>query len=679
MRSKAMTLTMMVMVMVMVIAVGTASAGTIWQAADEGALLEREGERRIIPDRYRTVALDAAELDVVLSTAPFETAHPKGLSDVTLPLPLPYGGELQLRIVESPVMARALANAYPEIRTYRVFSASDTSIRGRADWTPHGFHAMVRTPEGTVFVDPYVPGDTRHYISYYRHDHTRTDSSFTCLVGDEADPQPGREWTAPKTGERSYGTELRTYRLAVAATGEYTQFHGGTVVDGLAAVVTAMNRVNEVYERDAAIHMELVANNDQIIYTNGATDPYTNDNGPAMLSQNQSNLDNVIGSANYDMGHVFSTGGGGIASLGCSCYSSYKARGVTGSPSPINDYFWIDYVAHEMGHQWDANHSFNGNESGCGGGNRNASTAYEPGSGSTIMAYAGLCGSQNLQYNSDDYFHGVSLDEITSFSQFGYGNVCASVTSTGNTPPTVDAGPDYTIPYETPFELTGSASDVDGDDLTYCWEEFDLGPAGHPNSPVGNAPIFRSFDPMSSPMRSFPKATTLVNNQQIIGEILPSTDRTLHFRLTVRDNQVGTGGVADDTMTVNVITSAGPFQVTNPNSQITWQGPGPHLVEWDVAGTDSSPVSCSMVNILFSTNSGYTWSQTLASGVPNDGSHEVYLSTFDTDFARLRIECEDGIFFDISDSRFTVNGAVAAIFTDDFESGNTSSWSTVVP
>ncbi|MCP4250319.1 MAG: hypothetical protein GY778_25025, partial [bacterium] len=320
------------------------------------------------------------------------------------------------------------------------------------------------------------------------------------------------------------------------------------------------------YERDVAVRMTLVANNDLVVYTNGATDPYTNNNGFAMLGENQSNVDAVIGNANYDIGHVFSTGGGGVASLGVPCRTSLKARGVTGLPSPNNDVFYIDFVAHEMGHQWAGNHSFNGSSGNCSGGNRNASTAYEPGSGTTIMAYAGICSPQNIQPNSDDHFHNISYQEIVNYITNSFGDNCDAPTATGNTPPTPDAGDPFTIPINTAFELCGSATDPDGDTLTYNWEQFNLGPTGHPNSPVGDAPIFRSFSSSLSNCRLFPQLSDLLNNTQTLGEILPSYARTLTFRMLVRDNRPGGGGADYDQVDVVVSDVGGPFLVTSPNT-----------------------------------------------------------------------------------------------------------------
>ena len=649
---------------------------TVWTDVDESLIGAVAEDRLIVPQSYRTVAVVEGELAVVLAQAPEEGAE----SNVELELPMPDGTKARFTVWSVSIMAPELAERYPEIRTFRGQGVDDPAMSAVFDLTPAGFHAMILRPGGTVYIDPYRRHDAVHHISYFRSEAVQAQGaqSFSCGFEGVAHPLGQDPGEAGNTKALS-GSQLRTYRTVVAATGEYTAFHGGTVPAGLAAIVTAMNRINGIYEREVAIRMTLVATNDQVIYTDAGTDPYTNNNGFAMLGQNQSNVDNVIGSANYDIGHVFSTGGGGVAGLGVSCIAGSKARGVTGSGSPIGDPFWVDYVAHEMGHQWGANHTFNGSSGACSGGNRNASTAYEPGSGSTIQAYAGICSPQNTQNNSDDYFHGISLDEIISYSTAGSGNNCPVMTATGNQPPVVDAGDSYVIPSNTPFALTGSAIDPDGDPLTYCWEEFDRGTAGHPNTPVGNAPIFRSFDPVDIPTRSFPKISDLVNNTQTMGEILPTYSRTMNFRLTARDNRVGGGGVADDTTTVEVVDSAGPFLVTAPNTSLTWDGSGPHTVTWDVAGTASAPINCASVDILLSIDGGQTYDGSLLLGTANDGTASVFAATQDTTTARVKVVCSDNVFFDVSNQSFTIVGANGFIFIDGFESGNTGAWSGATP
>jgi len=479
----------------------------LWRDVTEAGLNIAQAARRIVPDRYRTVALDAAVLRDVLSRAPLEFTPAAAGTATFLELPWPDGGARTFRIDESPIMAPELAAQFPALKTYSGQGVDDPTASLRFDWTPQGFHAMVLSADGTVYVDPYAPGNITNYISYYKRDYRRpAGQTFTCGVTDTASAAADRQYGGPY--QPAHGTTLRTYRLALAATGEYTAFYGGTVNGALNGIVTSMNRVNGLYERDLAVRMVLVANETSIIYTNGNTDPYTNNNGSTMLGQNQSNLDAVIGTANYDIGHVFSTGGGGVATLNGPCNGATKARGVTGSPSPSGDGFDVDYVAHEMGHQFGADHTFNGTTGSCGGGNRSAAHAYEPGSGTTIMAYAGICGAEDLQPHSDDDFHADSQTAIIAFIT-GAGNTCAVSPATGNTPPVPDAGADYTIPQSTPFTLTGSATDANGDSLTYDWEQFDLGTASPPNTDDGTRPIFRSFVPSTSSSRTLPKISDI--------------------------------------------------------------------------------------------------------------------------------------------------------------------------
>ncbi len=628
----------------------------LWKDVNETTIIEKN-DRRIIPLFYRTVELDLNRLEAVLNQAPMEFTESAKTKKVVISLPMPDGTFSRFYIVNSPVMEIELAVKYPEIQTYAGQGIDDPTATVRFDVTPAGFHAMILSANGTVFIDPYSMGDVANYISYYKKDFIVPESrrkEFICNFETDIEMANKIADLMATSGAKYSGTQLRTYRLAVATTGEYTAYHGGTVAKGLAAVVTSINRVNGVYEKEVAVRMVLVANNDIIIYTNASTDPYTNNNGGTMLGQNQTNLDNLIGNANYDIGHVFSTGGGGIAGLGVVCRTNNKARGVTGSPAPVGDPFDIDYVAHEIGHQFGANHTFNGDAGNCSGTNRNASTAYEPGSGSTIMAYAGICSPQDLQMNSHDYFHLASIMEIVTYTTLGFGN-CPVPTSTGNNAPVVSAGTrGFSIPINTPFVLTGTATDPDGHPLTYCWEEYDLGLAGHPNSPVGTAPIFRSFRGVSSPSRTFPKISDIISNTQVMGEILPSYSRAMKFRLTVRDNRAGGGGVGWDSISFSVTNTAGPFQVTAPNTAMSLPGSSLQTVTWNVANTNIAPVNCSNVKILLSTDGGNTYPTVLAANTPNDGTEIITLPNISTSQARIRVEAVGNIFFDISNANFTI-------------------------
>lgn len=631
----------------------------LWSDINQ-AEIALQGERRIVPTRYRTLSLDAATLQSILAVAPMEFSAAAADSPTEIWLPLPDGTFGRFRVVESPIMEPGLSAKYPEIKTYAARGIDDQTAYARFGWTYTGFHGIIFSDlHATVYIDAYSTNDITHYISYFRTDYTRTFTEpFT-----QYEPEVIDQFESIITSEQELviGEQLRTYRLALAATGEYSIYHGGTKPLVLAEMVIAMNRVNGMYERDTAVRMVLVANNDLVIFLDPNTDPYTNNSGSAMLGQNQTTLDNIIGNANYDVGHVFSTGGGGIASLRVPCVTGSKARGVTGLTNPVGDPFYVDYVAHEMGHQYGGNHTFNGNESSCSGGNRNASTAFEPGSGTTIMAYAGICGSQNIQPNSDDHFHTHSIQEIVAYTTTGNGNTCPVITNTGNSAPTSEAGTGgFTIPINTPFILTGSGTDPNGSDvLSYNWEEYDLGPAGHPNSPVGTAPIFRSFPSAPVPFRVFPRMSDIVNNTQTIGEILPSYARALNFRLTVRDNNVSpsAGGVHYDLITFSVTDQAGPFLVTNPNTAINWAIGAMGIVTWDVANTTNSPVSCTGVDITLSTDGGYTYPVTLATGTANDGYHAVTIPNNATTQARVMVKCANNIFFDISNVNFTIQTA----------------------
>jgi len=638
------------------------SADGIWKSMDRRVADEAGVFAWIRPEAFAAFTLSRATLTDVLDAAPTEAEYAARGAHAQILLPMPDGEYAAFRFVNAPVMEPELAAMYPEIRTFLGQGIDDPAAVVRFDITPAGFHAQILSPSGAVYIDPLNRGDDSAHASYYKRDYATNHVRPGCTLL----PNPNG-WVAPRAGEADEdflrtGETLRTYRLAVAATGEYTAFHGGTVSAGLAAIVTAVNRVTGIYEVELGIRMVLVANNNLVVYTDGATDPYSNGNGSAMLSQNQTTLNSVIGSANYDIGHVFSTGGGGVAFLGVVCTSS-KAGGVTGQSAPIGDPFYVDYVAHEMGHQFGANHCFNGTGGNCAGGNRNASTAYEPGSGSTIMAYAGICGADNLQSNSDPYFHHDSFREIRNFITAGSGAACAANSATGNTDPTVEAGANYTIPRSTPFELTAVGSDPDGDPVTYCWEERDLGPALSLASPDnGSSPLFRSWNPTTNSTRVFPRLSNLLANTTPPGERLPTTNRTMNFRCTVRDQRANGGGVAFDNMAITINAASGPFEVTSPNtSGVVWNHTA--TVTWNVASTSSAPVSAGLVNILLSTDGGNTFPIVLAAGTPNDGSEEIIVPNVPTTTARVKVAAANNIFFDISNANFTIeeSGALAIV------------------
>ncbi len=630
-------------------ALADSSPDTIWKNVSERNIHASKGQRRIIPDQYKTYRLNLASLQTHLRQAPAE-----------MYFPYPDGTYRRFYIEKSQIMEQGLAARFPEIQTFIGKGIDEPSATLRCDWTPHGFHAMVLSPNGTVLIDPYRTQDVLHYISYYKKDYRREDKKFECLVRDSIPDQQllmSYAAAAPVT--------LRTYRVAIGATGEYTQFHGGTVNDGLAAIMTSLNRVNGIYEREFAVHMILVADETDVIFTNPGTDPYSDGNAGAMLGQNQSTLDSLIGNANYDIGHVFGgAGGGGVAGLGVVCSAGFKAWGVTSLASPTGDVFDVDYVSHEMGHQYSGNHSFNGTTGSCGGG-RNASTAYEPGSGSTIMAYAGICGAEDLQPNSDDYFHAINFAEIFTFVSGGGSAACDVPTAAGHSTPTSNAGINYTIPKSTPFILTGSGTDPDGDTLTYCWEQFDLGAAAPPNTDNGNRPIFRSFDPVLVPQRTFPKLSDILNNTSTLGESLPTTNRTLNFRLSVRDNHAGAGGQAVDSMQVTVSADSGPFLVTQPDTAVTWNSGTQEIVNWNVAGTSGPPVNAANVDILLSADGGNTFGITLAANTPNDGSETITVPATPTTTARIKVAASGNTFFDLSNSDFTIADFTCPTITID--------------
>ncbi|MCZ2458823.1 MAG: M12 family metallo-peptidase [Chitinophagales bacterium] len=647
------------------------------------------GLRNISPEKFRGSVLDVNAISNFLRSLPHEKDIRNKKEAPVMELPMPDGSTAKFHVWESPVMEPSLAARFPEIMTFEGQGIDDPFAMIRFDFNPYfGFSAQILSTGGDVFIDPYARGEIGNYISYYSSENKRS-PAFLCNTL----PRPV---SIPKIANKieaiCKGTQLFTYRLALACTGEYAKAvclpNAPTVPATLAAMTTTVNRVDGIYESELDVRMVLVSNNDQLIYLDGATDPYTNNDGSTMLGQNQATIDAIIGSSNYDFGHVFSTGGGGIAMLGVICESGYKAQGVTGLTNPVGDKFDIDYVAHEMGHQFGADHSFNSTTSSCGGGNRESSTAYEPGSGSTIMSYAGICGSDNIQPHSDPYFHAISLDEIYAYIA-SYGNSCAAITNTGNSIPLITAmnNNGVSIPASTPFTLSATAMDPDGDPLSYSWEEWDLGASTAWNGGNSNtsSPLFRSRLPKTTGERTFPDMSLILSNYSLSptdlagqimdgnkGETLPTKTRTMNFRLTVRDNRAGGGGITsggtggcqsgfDSPFTIKVVGNAGPFVLTYPNGGENFSGYSTITVTWDIAGTDTAPINTANVKISLSTDGGLTFPTVLSAATPNDGAEDVILPNSVTSHARIKVEALGNVFFAISAANFSISVAGAPL------------------
>ncbi len=646
------------------------SADGLWQTAGREprtAALRRTD----IVGPHTILQLDRAALDARLAQAPSEAAQNRPAAPpVVVSLPLPDGRFSRFRIDESPILAPELAAAFPQFKTYRGTGIDDPTATARLDVTGDGLHAQILAAGGTVYVDPYAAGDLVNHVSYDKASRARTGERAADVVDGASDSglAPRSYNELPMTN----GTVLRTYRLALAATGEYTAAAGGTKAAALSRITTSMNRVNGIYERELAVRMTVAtgtpADPTLLIYTNAATDPYDNSSATTMLGQNQTNLDTLVGSANYDIGHVFSTFGGGVATLRSVCGGGIKARGVTGLPSPTGQVFDVDYVSHEMGHQFGANHSYNSSSGSCGA-NRSGAHAYEIGSGVSIMGYTGLCAPENTVVNSVDVFTIDSLNEATAFVTSGSGQYCGAVVANGNLVPAVTAPASVTVPANTPFELTATAADGNGDALTYSWEQFNrnaLTTANPWSADDGVSPLFRSYAPSTSPTRTFPSLTYILNNSNappasvacqgggsgcISGEVLPTTPRTMNFQVIVRDNRAGGSAIATAQTLVTVDAASGPFTVTAPGAAAAWPAFSTQTITWAVNGTHTLAPN---VTILLSTDGGLTFPVTLLGSTPNDGSADIVVPPVPTSQARIKVKAAGGVFFDIAGVNVTI-------------------------
>ncbi len=601
--------------------------------------------------------LDVRQVKEVLKGSPMRGKSFNSKTGTIMSFPNEKGEMELFKVFEAPIMHPDLAAKYPDIKSYAGQGIDDPTAIIRFSISPKGLQSMrLSSKSKSVFIEPYsTNGDV--YTIYSKDQKTEIPEKLNCLVG--KDYKRSKKKSSNKQINANDGL-LRTFRLAVACTGEYSEFHlqdqnidyweSDYVKKGavLAAMHATMTRVNGIFERDFSISMQLVSNNTDIIFLDSETDQLTDNDSYSLINESQKVCDEYIGYTNYDIGHTFSTGGGGLAELYSPC-TSRKARGITGSSYPIGDAYDVDYVAHEMGHQFGAEHTQNNS---C---NRSWYSSVEPGSASTIMGYAGIC-RPNIQSNSDDYFHAISIQEIWENITVGY-STCGEKSSTGNTAPIADAGSDFTIPISTPFVLKGNGVDQDHNNaLTYCWEQMDYEEAVMPPSSNSSAwPAFRSLPPSISKDRYLPSLSSInqgVNYSK--WEVLPSVSRTMNFRLTVRDNISGGASSACDDMKVIVTSSAGPFLVEKPNENIIWYAGSSEEIIWDVAGTTSNGVNAENVDILLSTDGGMSFPIELAIAVPNDGAHYIQVPNLSGTKNRIMVKGSGHIFFDTSNSNFEI-------------------------
>ena len=631
--------------------------------------------RLSFPKDYKLFDLNATAIRQQLFTA----INATGRHSTIISLPNANGGLEQYEIFEASNFEPALQAQFPEIRAFSGRGITDPTAYLKLSYSPVSVKTMVlRSGNESEYIEPYSADHTVYAV--FKPNATMERLPWTCSTPEQVMVSGLNERVQTNLVGRS-GGNVKTMRLAQSVTAEYSNYFGATSSSQVSLVLAAVNatltRCNGVYEKDLALHLNLVANTTSVFYYNSSTDPYS----PASQmsnwnSQLQSTLTSVIGEANYDIGHLFgaSGGGGNAGCIGCVCVNNQKGSGIT-SPAdgiPEGDNFDIDYVVHEVGHQLGANHTFSMSNEGTG-------VNKEPGSGITIMGYAGIT-SQDLAPHSIPYYHQASIAQIQANLDT---KSCPVTTTITNSTPVVNAGANYTIPKSTPFALTGSATDANtGDVLTYSWEQNDnasssqTGTNSVAKENKSTGPNWITFSPSTSPTRLFPKLATILAGSNVSGpltggdagantEALSSVARTLNFRLTVRDNApysssapVSVGQTQYDDMVVTVSSASGPFAVTAPNTAVSWAGNSTQTITWSVNGTTAAPVSCANVKISISTDGGNTFS-TLVASTANDGSEVVTIPNTPSTTARIKVEAVGNIFFDISNANFTITAGSA--------------------
>lgn len=632
----------------------------------------RENNVRITD--YSLFTLNVGEIQNQLKNAP-DRDYSSSRKGIMLNFPNLTGSFDTYEIYESSTMQSDLQNRYSEIKSYIGFKNGDKSSVLRFTIDPYfGFNGMIRNNEGIYYIDSYTK-DNQIYKLYDRKKASSL-NQFECMFNGDSDLKD----PALLSQKTVIDGLNRKYRLAITTTTEYTAYIAGQAGVGsgtdaqkkaavLAAVNLAVTRLNEVFERDISVRLQLIANTDSLFFI--STDTFNALDASQMLNENITVTNNIIGAANYDLGHLFfqanAGNDNGLAATPSVCTSN-KAGGVTGSAVPVGDPFVIDYVAHEMGHQFGAMHTQNNN---C---NRNVPTTIEPGSASSIMGYAGIC-PPNVQTNSDAYFHSISIAEMYTRLTTGTTSNCGTKTPTSNIEPIANAGLDRSIPKSTPFMLTATATDANNDALTYTWEQIDAGVATQPPSGTNTVgPLFRSVMPTASPSRYFPRLSTIVSgyNPAIVAptdvrawEKLASGARDLNFSVLVRDNNPVGGQTGRDDVKLTVVNSAGPFVVTSQNTPgVVWTEGQSYAITWDVANTTAAPVSTPNVTILLSSDGGLTFPTVLVASAPNNGTYNYTvaggLGNINNN-ARIMVKAVENVFLNVNSQNFTVNSSAVVI------------------
>lgn len=621
----------------------------IWKEVSKQQVtqLSKNVERISFPEEVKLFQVNVESIKQQLQSAPDRFASLK--SNTIVSFPNVNGGIEKFEVFEASNFDSELQALYPEIKSYVGKGLDDKYAQIRFSIDPSGIQSMIfRAGKKNEFMESYSSDGTIYAV--YNSSRNKGKLPFTCSTEDHEVIDNIDIETL-----RANNSVLKTFRLAMSCNGEYTIYHGGTVLGALAAINATMTRVNGVFENDFAVHMNLIATTTDVIYTDPATDPYTTLSN--WNSQLQTTLTNVIGEANYDVGHMFgaSGGGGNAGCIGCVCVNNQKGSGIT-SPAdgiPMGDNFDIDYVAHELGHQFGANHTFSHGLEGTG-------VNVEPGSGSTIMGYAGIT-SYNVQEHSDDYFAYRSIAQVQTNL---VSKTCPTTTTITHGAPVMNAGLDWTIPKSTPFILTGSGTDPNNDPLTYCWEENDSATSASTGvSPTNTtSPNWRSRLPVTTPVRYMPKlSSVLANTLTSDYESVSSVARTLNFTLTGRDNVVSGGQTGVDAMVVTVSGAIGPFDVTSQATEgISWTQGTTQTITWAVNNSNTL-VGSTNVDILLSTDGGQTFTTTLASNTPNDGSEVITVPNVAAPFCRVMVKPTGNIYYDINSKDF----AVGYIVTND--------------